>query len=236
MIFIGLLIFLYAYLKDPRRKSLITTEQVFDCITVGILAAIIGGRLLFLFTNWSEINSFYDCISIWDGGLSILGAIIGVLLIVPLYMKAKHFKVLELLDIGAVYIPMLQSISRIGCFMAGCCYGCQASICWAVPHEQILVHPTQLYSSIILFIVFIMMLLARPLLKNPGQLVLLYLILESGERFIVDFWRGDREFIASSGFLGILSVHQFIALVIGMVALFSMIMITVRAQHKHESV
>jgi phosphatidylglycerol:prolipoprotein diacylglycerol transferase len=120
--------------------------------------------------------------------------------------------------------------------MAGCCYGCQSTVCWAVPHEQVFVHPTQLYSSIILFIVFIMMLLARPLLKNPGQLVMLYLILESGERFIVDFWRGDREFIASSGFWGILSVHQFIALAIGMVTLISMIMITVRAQHKHESV
>jgi phosphatidylglycerol:prolipoprotein diacylglycerol transferase len=236
MIFIGLLIFLYAFLKDSRRKPLISTEQAFDCVTLGIISAIIGGRLLFLFTNWNEINSFYDSISLWDGGLSLLGAITGVALVVPVYMKVKHLQVFALMDLTVTYVPLLQSISRLGCFMAGCCYGSQTSVCWAVPHEHILVHPTQLYSSFLLFIIFLVMLVVRSFLKNPGQLACLYLILESGERFIIDFFRGDREFIASSGFWGILSVHQYIALVLGLVALIIMIMITVRAQYKHESV
>jgi phosphatidylglycerol:prolipoprotein diacylglycerol transferase len=120
--------------------------------------------------------------------------------------------------------------------MAGCCYGCPASVCWAVPHGLFFVHPTQLYSTVFLFVIFLVLLTARPLFSKPGQLVLLYLILESGERFVVDFWRGDREFIASSGFWGILSVHQYIAFILGMVALIIMVMITVRAQYKHESV
>ena len=76
----------------------------------------------------------------------------------------------------------------------------------------------------------------RALLKKPGQLVMLYLILESVERFVVDFWRGDREFLADTGLLGILSVHQYIAIGLCAVALIIMFRITVRAQQKNESV
>lgn len=236
MIFVGLIIFVYAILKDSRRKLLISTEQVFDCISIGTVAAIVGGRILFLCTNWSDIHSLYDIVSVWDGGLSLLGGVIGVALVVPLYMRAKNLKIFELMDIGMMYMPLLQSISRLGCFMAGCCYGSPSSACWAVRHDNMFIHPAQLYSALLLFLIYIILLLARKKLHYFGQMTLLYLILASCERFVVDFWRGDREFIASSGFWSILSVHQFIALGLIAVALVGMVVITGRAQHKHESV
>ena len=76
----------------------------------------------------------------------------------------------------------------------------------------------------------------RAILTKPGQLVMLYLILESVERFVVDFWRGDREFFANTGLLSIFSVHQYIAIGLCAVALMMMFRITVRTQQKNESV
>jgi Prolipoprotein diacylglyceryltransferase len=242
MIFIGIVMFAYAVLKDPQRKKLISTDQFFDLMTLGIAAGIIGGRLLFLLTNRSEISSLYDCIAIWDGGFSVMGSVVGILVTAPFYLKAKKINVLELLDLIAIYAPLLQSASRIGCFFAGCCYGSPTSVFWAVRCSEpcgagVYVHPTQLYSSAILFLLFLIMRYpGRTLLKKPGQLMILYLILVSGERFVVDFWRGDREYVAQAGFWGIFSVHQYIAIGLCVVALIIMVMITVRAQQKNESV
>jgi len=242
MIFIGILIFSYTILKDPQRKKLMSTDQFFDLMTLGIAAGIIGGRLLFLLTNRHEISSLYDCIAIWDGGFSILGSVIGILVTLPCYLKAKGIKVLELLDLVSIYAPLLHAISRIGCFLAGCCYGCQTSVVWAVRVSGVrdayglLVHPTQLYSAALLLLIFFVMCAARAIVKKPGQLMMLYLILESVERFVVDFWRGDREFLANTGFWSIFSVHQYIAIALCVVALIIMFKITVQAQQKNESV
>lgn len=237
MIFIGIVVFSWAFLKDSQRKKLISTDTFFDLVSLGIGVALLGGRLLFLLTNHEDIQNFYDCIAVWDGGFSLLGSILGLLLVIPWYLYKKGIPVLKLLDLIAVYAPLLQSISRIGCFMAGCCYGCQTCVSWAIERECSLVHPTQLYSAALLFIIFIIMRYgAQEFFKKPGQLIMLYLILESVERFFVDFLRGDREFFTDKGFWSLLSVHQIIALVLCVIALIVIYRISVRARHKHESV
>lgn len=243
MIFIGIVVFTYFVLKDPRRKKLISTDQFFDLVTLGIATGIIGGRLLFVLTNRHDISSLYDCIAIWDGGFSVLGSIVGILCIVPLYLRAKKIRALELLDLVSIYAPLLQSIARIGCFLAGCCYGCQTSVFWAVrcfgdcQDACVLVHPTQLYSAFSLFLIFmIMRFCANFLGKKPGQLLILYIILESVERFVVDFWRGDREFLANSGFFAIFSLHQYVAMALCVVALIILFTIAVQAHKKDEFV
>ena len=162
------------------------------------------------------------------------------LVALPFYLRAKKINILGFLDLVSVYAPLLQSISRIGCFLAGCCYGSPTSVFWAVRSSAGTggyVHPTQLYSTFILFLIFLIMRgPGRVLLKKPGQLLMLYLILVSVERFVVDFWRGDREFLVNAGFWGICSVHQYIAIGLCVVALIIMFRITVRAQQKNESV
>ncbi len=235
MIFLGIIIFSWAFLKDPQRKKLISTDTFFDLIGLSIVVALLGGRLLFLLTNHEGIQSMYDCIAVWDGGFSLLGSILGLLIVIPWYLRKKGIAVFKLLDLIAIYVPLLQSISRIGCFMAGCCYGCQTCVPWAIERECSLVHPTQLYSALLLFIIFIIMrYIAQGFLKKPGQLIMLYLTLESAERFFVDFLRGDREFFTDVGFWSVLSIHQTIALVLCVIALIVMYQISVRAHHKHE--
>jgi phosphatidylglycerol:prolipoprotein diacylglycerol transferase len=236
MIFLGILVFSWAFLRDPGRKKLISTDDFFDIMSLGVGAALIGGRLLFLLTNSQDMTCLYDCIAVWDGGLSLLGAILAIFLVLPWCFYAKKLPVLKLMDLIAVYVPLLQSISRIGCFMAGCCYGCQTSVPWAIERECALIHPTQIYSSVLLFIIFIVMKYgAHGFFKKPGQLVMLYLILENMERFFIDFLRGDREFFTRKGYLSFLSIHQIIALAFCVIALIVMYIISLRARHTYES-
>lgn len=231
MIFIGIVLFAYLVNRDPVRSKLLSSDTFADIIVMGTLIGLLGGRLLFILTNVAQFQSWYDYGALWDGGFSLLGAIIGNLLFLPCYLRHRQVPVIPFFDLVAVYAPLLIAVSRIGCFWSGCCYGAATSLPWAVVYYEqgadaplgIPIHPTQLYSAIMLFCIFLFMyFVAAKRFAKPGQLMLIYLVLASIERFTVDFWRADREF-----FLGerwqLLSIHQYIALLLGISALIALL-------------
>lgn len=219
MIALGLLLFLWLVTRDPRREKILSTDQLSNTIMVGVIAGLLGGRLLYFLSEQHQIKTFLDFFALWQGGLSILGAIIAILICVPLYLRSQNIPALPFFDLAAVYAPLLQSISRIGCFLAGCCYGMHTNLPWAITYTNpkslaplcMPLHPTQLYAALTLFGIFLFMkLYAQNRYNKPGQLISLYLILTSLGRFFIDFWRADRIFVLMTG--DWLSVNQLIAL------------------------
>ena len=234
MIIIGIIIFSILILHDPKRAKLITTDQYFNVLSLAIVSALIGGRALYLLGNWQSLESFWQIFAFWEGGFSLLGGIIAFLIVMPLYFKKYHLNTIALLDLGAIYAPLLQAISRFGCFFAGCCFGIATQLPFGVINQACPtpVHPTQIYSAGLLFIIFCAMYFwLQKQFKHPGQLTCLYLILMSLERFIIDFWRGDREF-SSIPFLQTFSIPQLVALVIAISATVALIYITLFKKHK----
>lgn len=225
MIGVGLLLFSIGILMDARRKKLLTSDQFFNILIVGFIVALAGGRLLYVITNWHSQESYAEAVSIWLGGFSLLGAVVSLVLIMPWYIKKQQISLLPFLDLVCTYAPLLQSVSRIGCFFAGCCYGSATDLAMGLvckyPIEEKLagipLHPAQLYSAGLLFLIFIFLYtIAHRMQLKPGILTCLYLILMSLERFMVDFWRGDREF---SAYISLFSITQLIALGIMLSAL-----------------
>ncbi len=218
---IGILVFNYLVSHDPRRAQIIKLNILQNTILWGTLVGIMGGRALWIASNLPM--SLYDMIEIWNGGLSVLGAIIAILMFLPFYLRAQKVPVWKLLDLIAIYAPLLQAISRLGCFMAGCCYGLPTGTNWgiiythpdvAVPSEfkNIALHPTQIYSAIVLFVIFLLMHnLISKYFKKPGQLIAIYLMLSSLERFLIDFWRADQEFCNLKA-LQLFALHQWICI------------------------
>lgn len=215
---IGVLIFTYLVKRDSRFKNLDLENNFISIMLVGTIAAIIGGRLLFFFYQPEFFESPLNIISFWEPGFSILGSIIAVLFTVPLYLKYLQIPIVPFFDLIAIYAPLLQSISRIGCFFAGCCYGIPTTKPWGIVYTDtgsaaplyMCVHPTQIYSAIFLLLIFAGMYFGfQHIFKKSGQLTCLYLILTSTERFIADFWRGDRNITPDSFYA--LSGYQLIA-------------------------
>lgn len=220
---LGILIFTYLVDHDPRRAKIISSTQLQNLILWGTVVGVVGGRILWAASNLPM--SWYDLIEIWEGGLSVLGAVIAILLFATVYLKQKKIPVLPLLDLVAIYAPLLQAISRIGCLMAGCCYGWPTNLFWGVTYthpdsavppalRNVSLHPTQLYSALILLVIFLLMHnLISKYFKKPGQLIAIYLMLSAFERFLVDFWRADQEII-NLPILQNLGLQQLIALII----------------------
>lgn len=237
-IIVGLIVFSALLLADPKRDKLITTEQFFNALSLAILTALIGGRMLYVISDWQSLQSWWELFAFWRGGFSLLGAVITLLLVMPAYFKKYHIPIIPLLDLAAIYAPLLQSISRIGCFFAGCCFGMPTSLPFGIINSECGVdsfahmplHPTQLYSSFALLGIFLFMYcVAQSHFKKTGQLILIYLFLMSLERFTIDFWRGDRQMV-SLPFLHHLSIPQLIALIIACAAAISFIYLTFYAR------
>jgi phosphatidylglycerol:prolipoprotein diacylglycerol transferase len=218
---VGIMVFTYLINKNPKRVNLISKDNMQNTILLGILMGVIGGRLLWVTSHLPM--SLYDAIEVWEGGLSVLGSIIAVLLTVPFYLRSIKVPILPLLDLVAIYTPLLHSISRIGCFMAGCCYGMPTNKIWGIIYthpdvcvpielKNIAIHPTQIYSSLMLMVVFLLMYYVfRNRFTKPGQLISIFLMLSSTERFMIDFWRADQEFFDIKH-LQFLAIHQWISL------------------------
>jgi phosphatidylglycerol:prolipoprotein diacylglycerol transferase len=202
MIVLGFLLFLLLAYRDAKRIKIIDSDTFFNTIFAGLVGAMVGGRLLFMITEWESFsNPWLEVFYVWDGGFVVLGSIIGVITVVPIYLKSHKILVLEFLDLISLYAPVMQAISRLGCLLAGCCYGRPVedflfSITFKNPAGlaplNVALHPAQIYMSLLSFFIFLILLLLKKFLQKPGQIFCLYLILESAARVGIDFLRGDR--------------------------------------------
>lgn len=220
---LGLIIFGWLLFKDKKRIVLIDNDLFHKLLLIGIVAGILGGRMLFFATAESPL-SYSEFFEFWYGGFAVLGSIVAVLVVMPSFLIYYNVPILSLLDRVALFTPLLQSISRIGCFLSGCCYGKQSLVSWSVTYTNyecmaplgISLHPTQLYSALILLLIFCFLLWIQRFLKNSGQLLAGYLFFAGAERFIVDFYRDDQTY--SLMHRGFYSDHQLIAVGIVIIA------------------
>jgi phosphatidylglycerol:prolipoprotein diacylglycerol transferase len=112
-------------------------------------------------------------------------------------------------------VALAQGFGRIGCLLAGCCYGLETNSSLGIifhdshvaPNEVRLI-PTQLISSGLDFLNFIVLLAIAKRKKADGQVAGFYLIFYSIGRFVLEFFRGD----LIRGSVGSLSTSQFISI------------------------
>jgi phosphatidylglycerol:prolipoprotein diacylglycerol transferase len=213
-------VFLAKY--DQKLKRICSFEDFLTAVQLIVVFGYLGGRILCLTSEtWQGGHELWTIFKFWEPGLSIQGAIIGVAITLFSFVKIKKIDFFPFIDRIAIYAPLVQSFGRLGCFFAGCCYGQQTNLCFAVTYNHpdhmaplnIPLHPTQLYSAGLLFLIFLLLYFYVQKKNVPaGFIFFLYLILVSTERFIVDFFRWDQTWTTNEGFLAIFSINQWISL------------------------
>ena len=174
----------------------INKEKIIDFGITILLGGIIGARAFYIILNLQYyIENPVDILNLTRGGLVWYGAFLSGLIAGTWFVRRNKINFWAMGDLFAPYIALAQAFGRIGCFLNGCCYGSQVPSGFVLsvvfPNESVARHPTQIYSCIILLLIFIALRFWQKRSHFKGQIFLGYLILYSITRFGLEFLRGD---------------------------------------------
>lgn len=214
MIGIGFLTAVLVAMFRAKRLGL-KQEAVLDIAIYCLIFGVLGGKILYVIVEWERfLQNPWGVLG--SSGFVVYGGIVIGVLTGYLYCRIKKLPFATYFDLVMPEISIAQGIGRIGCFLAGCCYGAPTDAAWGVIFPEgslapagVKLIPTQLIMSAgDLLIAGILILFARKN-KAPGNVGAVYLMLYGLGRFAVEFLRND-----SRGAVGALSTSQFISIFI----------------------
>ena len=173
------------------------------------LSAWIGAKLLFYFTYPSDAPlDFVKELSFWmGGGFVFYGGFLGGLFFVGLFRAFDKKFNLNLLWPILPALAIGHGIGRIGCLLAGCCFGKPTDWFWGIYLHEHYRHPTQLIEALGLLAIGIYLLKSQ---APRFKLISLYLVSYGILRLIVEALRGD----VVRGLWGPLTPSQWISLLL----------------------
>lgn len=217
MIALGILVCIAMGMYRAKKRGM-SDDAVLSIAIIGVFCGFIGAKLLYVIVEFDRFIK--DPMSVLGGeGFVVYGGIIAGVLSAVLYCRAKNLVFLDYFDLLTPSIAVAQGFGRIGCFLAGCCYGRETDSFLGVVFPKhsmapsgIALLPTQLFSSAGDFLIMEILLLYSRKKRSKGKTGSLYLILYGIGRFLIEFLRAD-----DRGAVGSLSTSQFIS--IGIVAI-----------------
>lgn len=195
-------------------------ERIFILMVFG---SILGARLFHVL--FEELDYYLahplKIFAVWEGGYTFYGAMLFCIGTMYLYCKTKKVNFMAFGDLAAGSTSIGLFFGRIGCFLAGCCWGRPTGAGWGVkfthpssfcPIRDVALHPTQLYEATLGLIIWAYLTWLLKRRKYEGQLLMHSLVIYSVGRFIIEIFRGDDE----RGYIlgGLLSYSQTVSLFI----------------------
>jgi phosphatidylglycerol:prolipoprotein diacylglycerol transferase len=204
------------------RRSGYNAELITNLAVYVALAGMLGAKIAMILFDWrdylAEPGRIFSFETLQAAGV-FQGGLILALAVAYFYMKKQNLPVLAASDAFAPGVAIGHAVGRLGCFSAGCCWGVETNLPWAVhfhnpvawnltgvPLEKGL-HPTQLYESGVELLLFLFLYQRYQKPHAPGQIIGQYLVLSSVMRFLIEFVRFHQQALI----LG-LSLTQWISL------------------------
>jgi len=210
------------------RQAGLDANKVLDLGIWVIIAALVGAKLLLFVVDFQHFTSSRDeFMTLLRSGGVFYGGLIAAI-VVCIYQLRKHK--LPLWTSGDLFAPGIAlgyMVGRLGCLLAGCCYGRPTDVGWAITFTDpaanlnvgtplnVPLHPTQLYESAAGLVIFsILMLVERRGRPFAGRTFWLFVLLYSISRFVIEFYRGDDRGMP----IGSLSTSQLISVILAPIA------------------
>jgi len=205
MILIGIVCGALALRLHARRKQF-PVDDLFFAYLYGIIGLAVGAKLLYLIQSLPRFIADWDNLvfdqefftSLLTTGFVFYGGLFGGIAGVFIYAKQYRFKFLHLFEMLVPALPIAHAFGRIGCFMAGCCYGIPYdgpfSTCNTAPSfgpVDVSMFPVQLLESALLFMLAAFLFLYDARAKAPRNIIGCYLFLYGIVRMITELFRGD---------------------------------------------
>lgn len=219
MVIVGVAIAITLFCLYFRKNVKITKNEIIDLLIVCVATVFVGIIFACLFENvyeWIEKGQI-----VWTWGMTFYGGLFGgaitFVLMYFLYYKKRHDDIFNhILIIAPGCITSAHCIGRVGCFLAGCCYGKVTDSPLGIVFPNVGIEkrlPTQLFEAIFLLILSIILLIfAFKHICNYTMII--YMMSYAIFRFIIEFFRDDPRGVAF-----VLSPSQIWCLIIFVVAI-----------------
>lgn len=213
------------------KKIDLTSDTVWGIGLLMMISAIVGAKLLLVIAELdyylARPSEIFALDTLRSGGF-FLGGLLMCLASAVYYFWSRKLPGWKISDCFAPGIALGHAIGRLGCFAAGCCFGAECHLPWAVtftdPMAHNLVgvplhkplHPTQIYEFLAELVIFFGLSWLWKRKSFDGQVILMYVMIYSGIRFFLDFFRGEE---LGMIFGGTLSSSQLVCLLVIPVAM-----------------
>jgi phosphatidylglycerol:prolipoprotein diacylglycerol transferase len=243
---LGMLLALFVASRLAVRDGL-PRERIYDLGLWTLVGGLIGSKALMYFAEDNVDVFSFDFLR--SGGV-YYGGLIGGFLTLTFLVRWYKLPFWKVADAFAPGVAIGQAIGRQGCFAAGCCWGKPTNLPWGVhftehAHEftgvpiygptgdDLYLHPTQLYESLTMLVVFGILVYLHKKKRFDGQVLIAYAIIYGIVRFTIEFFRDDPRgnILGLSAMLGI-STSQMISLLVAAAAVVFMI---IRLRRKPET-
>lgn len=199
IIALGVMIGIYLAMRYADRLGH-NQEMIIDFSILAIPVAIIGARLYYVIFSWDYYSKNPgDIIKIWEGGLAIYGGVIGGVISALIFAKRRKIDFWELCDIVSPSLILGQALGRWGNFFNQEAYGYPINNpAWQWFPAGVYIDAnaqwhmaTFFYESMWNLLVFFFLLFYKKKRKKSGEIFLLYLILYSAGRVVIEGLRTD---------------------------------------------
>lgn len=197
------------YLMSHRARRVgVDPQHILDLSVWVIIAGVVGSRLLYVAFHLDEYRSPVDVFALWQGGATLYGGFLLAVFAGWIFSKRRKIVFFLLGDIIAPSVALGVMLTRVGCFLSGCCYGRETSCGVGVvfPGDSpagayasrlaaekgvgaVCLHPSQLYDSFFGLATLVILLAFQKRLVKRGATFGLMLLCYGAFRFVVDFFR-----------------------------------------------
>src|ERR1700741_910926 len=190
---------IFVTVKLAERDGL-PKQRIYDLCLWLLLSSLIGSKLLMLFTEpeYRQNPRLLFSLDFLRSGGVFYGGLIGAIIAAVFLMRRWKLPWWKTADACAPGIALGNFFGRLGCFSAGCCWGKPTNLPWGVKFSELgheitgvpvdaHLHPTQLYESFSMLIVFFFLVWLHRRQRFSGQVILAYALLYSAIRFAIEF-------------------------------------------------
>ncbi len=193
MLLLAFVFGLFLILREAPRKGF-NPDYIYEAFIISIILTVFGSRITYIFLNWEIYRSepLLRTLVARETGLTFYGGLIAVLLGLAVHCYYRKISALKLIDFIVPFIALGYGITRIGCFLNGCCYGHVTTLPWGVAFslvDGLPRHPTQLYGVLAGLVIFVLLRYMGKYSFFEGYTLLFFFIFYGIYRFIVEFFR-----------------------------------------------
>lgn len=205
------------YLSHKVSKIGVSFSSFVKLLIGCMFGGFLGSKFLYFITGLPTLIDDFSIqrmvLSICNSGYVYYGGLLGVLISLYLLTRKDTNLAIEIFNCAAPAIALFHGFGRIGCLLAGCCYGAELSSPIYLGTLILRRIPVQLIESVYEFCLFLCLHMLYK--KKKEKLMQIYLLFYGVFRFIIEFFRGD---LIRGIWFG-LSTSQWISLII-LVAIF----------------